>query len=275
MTSITASIRARARALGAAALAALALAAILIWALSAAQAQTPDADATDSATSNAAADSVDDATGETTISVRGAASRSLTTDQTTISFTVTALNERAQGAVQQAELALAAVTTRLRWMSGVDHERLFTRNVSLREEFDWTDSGRVSRGYRYNHSLTLTVEGTDGAGEVIDAIVSAGEGSVEINDVSFSASTRAATERQVLLAAIRDARATAEAIAAELGKSIVDTTEIAITNALSPVEFEEQAEAATADTGIRSAAPQIRGGQEDIQVSVNATFLAR
>ena len=274
MTSITARIRARARALGTAALAALALAAILVWALSGAQAQTTNADATESAASSASDAAVDTA-GETTISVRGAASRSLITDQTTISFSVTALNERAQGAIQQAELALAAVTARLRWMSGVDHEQLFTRNVSLREEFDWTDSGRVSRGYRYNHSLTLTVEGTDGAGEVIDAIVSAGEGSVEINNVAFSTSNRAAVERQVLLAAIRDARATAEAIAAELGKTIVDTIEIAITNALSPVEVEEEyAAEAEADTSY-SAAPQVRGGQEDVQVSVTASFLAR
>ena len=273
MTSITARIRARARALGTAALAALALAAILVWALSGAQAQTTNADATESATSTAS-DDAGDAAGDTTVSVRGAASRSLTTDQTTISFSVTALNERAQGAIQQAELALAAVTTRLRWMSGVDHEQLFTRNVSLREEFDWTDAGRVSRGYRYNHALSLTVEGTDNAGEVIDAIVSAGEGVVEINNVAFSTSNRAAVERQVLLAAIRDARATAEAIAAELGKTIVDTIEIAITNALSPVEVEEEYAATEADTSY-SAAPQVRGGQEDIQVSVTATFLAR
>ena len=274
MTSITARIRARAQALGTAALAALALAAILVWALSGAQAQTTNADATESAASSASDAAVDTA-GETTISVRGAASRSPITDQTTISFSVTALNERAQGAIQQAELALAAVTARLRWMSGVDHEQLFTRNVSLREEFDWTDSGRVSRGYRYNHSLTLTVEGTDNAGEVIDAIVSAGEGSVEINNVAFSTSNRAAVERQVLLAAIRDARATAEAIAAELGKTIVDTIEIAITNALSPVEVEEEyAAEAEADTSY-AAAPQVRGGQEDVQVSVTASFLAR
>ena len=252
----------RMRVIGGPALAGLALLAIVVWTLTGAQAQTPEA------VSETAAD-----TETTTITVQGAASRSLTTDQTTIAFTVSALAERAQSAVQQAETALAAVTARLRWLSGVDHEQLFTRNVSLFEEFDWTDSGRVSRGYRYNHALSLQVEGTDKAGAVIDAIVSAGEGSVAINNVSFSASNRAATERSVLLAAIRDARATAEAIAAELGKTIMDTVDVSITNGLSPVEVEERAEAAS-DAAFTSA-PQVRGGQEDVRVSVNATFVAK
>lgn len=211
----------------------------------------------------------------TTISVQGSASRSLTTDETVIEFGVSALAEQATGAVQQAELALAAVTTRLSWMGGVDHEQLFTRNVSLREEYDWTDEGRVLRGYRYTHSLSLKVEGTDGAGTVIDAIVRAGEGKVSINNVSFTASNRAATERAVLLAAVRDARATAEAIAAEIGKEVVDTLEVRITSSLSPVGVvEEQAEAATADDGAFSA-PQLRGGQEDVSVAVQVVFAAR
>ena len=210
----------------------------------------------------------------TTISVQGSASRSLTTDETVIEFGVSALAEQATGAVQQAELALAAVTTRLSWMGGVDHEQLFTRNVSLREEYDWTDEGRVLRGYRYTHSLSLKVEGTDGAGAVIDAIVRAGEGKVSINNVSFTASNRAATERAVLLAAVRDARATAEAIAAEIGKEVVDTLEVRITSSLSPVGVvEEQAEAATADGDF--SAPQLRGGQEDVSVAVQVVFAAR
>ena len=210
----------------------------------------------------------------TTISVQGSASQSLTTDETVIEFNVSALSEQATGAVQQAELALAAVTTRLRWMGGVDHEQLFTRNVSLREEYDWTDAGRVLRGYRYTHSLSLKVEGTDGAGAVIDAIVRAGEGKVSIDNVSFTASNRAATERSVLLAAVRDARATAEAIAAEIGKAVVDTLEVRVTSGLSPVGVtEEQAEAATADSDF--SAPQLRGGQEDVRVSVQVVFAAR
>ena len=212
----------------------------------------------------------------TTISVQGSASQSLTTDETVIEFNVSALSEQATGAVQQAELALAAVTTRLRWMGGVDHEQLFTRNVSLREEYDWTDAGRVLRGYRYTHSLSLKVEGTDGAGAVIDAIVRAGEGKVSIDNVSFTASNRAATERSVLLAAVRDARATAEAIAAEIGKAVVDTLEVRVTSGLSPVgvtEEQAEAEAATADSDF--SAPQLRGGQEDVRVSVQVVFAAR
>lgn len=255
------------RRIGAAALAALAAltGALLIALLTLGGAQA-DGHTDDEAGDQAAA---------TTISVTGAASRSLTTDQTTIDFTVGALADSAQIAVQNAELALAAVTTRLGWLGGVDTDMIFTRNVSLREEFDWTENGRVSRGFRYNHLLTLRIEGTDSAGEVIDAIVGAGEGAVEINNVSFSTSNRAAVEREVLLAAIRDARATADAIAAELGKMVVDTLEISIANPLSPIEVEERAEAAADAAESFTVAPQIRGGQESVNVTVRATFSAR
>lgn len=256
------SIRKRTGMFGAMALAALAAVMIALLALGSAQSQQPEDEA--------------EAESRTTITVTGAASRSLTTDQTTVDFTVSALAEGARTAVQRAETALAAITTRLRWLNGVDHEKIFTRNVSLREEFDWTEQGRVSRGFRYGHLLTLRIEGTDLAGEVIDAIVGAAEGAVEINNVSFSTSTRAAVERQVMLAAIGDARATAEAIAAELGKTISDTLEITVVNALSPIEVEEVEQAAEeeADTAY-TAAPRIRGGQESVSVSVRAVFAAR
>ena len=157
----------------------------------------------------------------------------------------------------------------------VSDDQLHTQRVSLREEYDWTEQGRVSLGFRYSQSLTLQVEGTDRAGQLIDRIVSAGDGAVSINSVSFSASGRAEAEREVLLAAMDDARATADAMAAQIGKEIVDTIEVTVASNLSPVATVESAEATSPEPAAAEIALLIRAGQDDVQVSVVMKFVAR
>ena len=138
--------------------------------------------------------------------------------------------------------------------------------------------GRVSLGFRYSQSLTLQVEGTDRAGQLIDRIVSAGDGAVSINSVSFSASGRAEAEREVLLAAMDDARATADAMAARIDKEIFDTIEVTVASALSPVAFAgeagDQEEAAASDSAAATAR-FINPGGDQVQVSVVMKFVAR
>ena len=178
----------------------------------------------------------------------------LTPDQTTIQFEVNALDESALHAVRAGDRTLRIIAWRLR-VSRVSEDQLHTQRVSLRQEYDWTEQGRVSLGFRYSQSLTLQVDGTDRAGQLIDRIVSAGGDAVSINSVSFSASGRAEAERDVLLAAMSDARATADAMAAQIGKEIFDTIEVTVASALSPVTFaqEEEAEYAS-DLGGRNCA---------------------
>ena len=215
-------------------------------------------------------------TGTTTLTVQGTATRALTPDQTTIQFEVNALDESALVAVRAGDRTLRIIAWRLR-VSGVSEDQLHTQRVSLRQEFDWTEQGRVSLGFRYSQSLTLQVDGTDRAGQLIDRIVSAGGDSVSINSVSFSASGRAAAERDVLLAAMDDARATADAMAARIDKEIFDTIEVTVASALSPVAFaqEEEAEAEYASDSAAATARFINPGQDQVQVSVVMKFAAR
>ena len=215
-------------------------------------------------------------TGTTTLTVQGTATQALTPDQTTIQFEVNALDESALVAVRAGDRTLRIIAWRLR-VSGVSEDQLHTRRVSLRQEYDWTEQGRVSLGFRYSQSLTLQVDGTDRAGQLIDRIVSAGGDAVSINSVSFSASGRAEAERDVLLAAMADARATADAMAAQIGKEIFDTIEVTVASALSPVAFaqEEEAEAEYASDSAAATARFINPGQDQVQVSVVMKFVAR
>ncbi len=260
----------RTRMLGVAGLALLTAIAVAVWSFGGAQAQ--EADQPEPAVVEVEPEVVE--TGTTMLTVRGIATRALTPDQTTIEFEVTGRDETAQNAVRAGDRALRAIQSRLRAYRVSDDE-LHTQRVSLREEYDWTEQGRVSLGFRYNQSLTLQVDGTDRAGQLIDRIVSAGDGAVSINSVSFSASGRAEAEREVLLAAMDDARATADAMAAQIGKEIFDTIEVTVASNLSPVATVESEEATSDEPAAADIAPLIRAGQDDVQVSVVMKFVAR
>ena len=254
----------RTRMLSATGLALMTAIAVAVWSFSGAQAE--EAEQTEPAMVE---------TGTTMLTVRGVATLGLTPDQTTIEFEVTGRDETARNAVRAGDRALRAIQSRLRAYR-VSDDQLHTRRVSLHEEYDWTEQGRVSLGFRYTQSLTLQVEGTDRAGQLIDRIVSAGDGAVSINNVSFLATGRAEAEREVLLAAMDDARATADAMAAQIGKEIVDTIEVTVASALSPVAFVERQESTSDDEpAADSIAPLIRAGQDDVQVSVVMKFVAR
>ena len=237
--------------------------AVAAWSLAGAQAQEPGP-------SELAAVE----TGTTTLTVQGTATQALTPDQTTIQFEVNALDESALDAVRAGDRALRIIAWRLR-VSGVSEDQLHTQRVSLRQEYDWTEQGRVSLGFRYSQSLTLQVDGTDRAGQLIDRIVSAGGDAVSINSVSFSASGRAEAERDVLLAAMADARATADAMAAQIGKEIFDTIEVTVASALSPVTFAQEEEAEYASDSAAATARFISPGDDQVQVSVVMKFVAR
>ncbi len=253
----------RTRMLSAAGLALMTAIAVAVWSFGGAQAQ--EVEQTEPAVVE---------TGTTMLTVRGIATRALTPDRTTIQFEVSALDETAQNAVRAGDRALRKIASRLRAYR-VSDDQLHTQRVSLREEYDWTEQGRVSLGFRYSQSLTLQVEGTDRAGQLIDRIVSAGDGAVSINSVSFSASGRAEAEREVLLAAMDDARATADAMAAQIGKEIVDTIEVTVASNLSPVATVESEEATSPEPAAAEIALLIRAGQDDVQVSVVMKFVAR
>ena len=253
----------RTRMLSAAGLALMTAIAVAVWSFSGAQAE--EAEQTEPAMVE---------TGTTMLTVRGVATRALTPDQTTIQFEVSALDETARNAVRAGDRALRIIAWRLR-VSGVSEDQLHTQRVSLRQEYDWTEQGRVSLGFRYSQSLTLQVDGTDRAGQLIDRIVSAGGDAVSINSVSFSASGRADAERDVLLAAMADARATADAMAAQIGKEIFDTIEVTVASALSPVTFAQEEEAEYASDSAAATARFINPGDDQVQVSVVMKFAAR
>jgi uncharacterized protein YggE len=99
--------------------------------------------------------------------------------------------------------------------AGIPADAIRTLGVNLREDVDWVNGKRVSRGYVVTNSIEVRVDDLDGLGKLMDAAVASG--ATGIGDVRFDLKDRAAAEREALRLAVADAKGRAEAAAAGAG----------------------------------------------------------
>jgi len=93
-------------------------------------------------------------------------------------------------------------------------------NYNIYEEFDWTDDGRESLGYKATNMLKVKTKDFDLIGKIIDISINAG--ATNINSVNFELSEekQAELKREALAKASADARLKAEGMAAGLGAKL-------------------------------------------------------
>lgn len=126
-------------------------------------------------------------------------------------------------AQQQAAQAMQAVRQQLK-AAGVPDEAVRTLSYTLREEFEYANNRRTSRGYVATNMIEVRVDRIDRVGPLLDTAVKAG--ATTVNDIRFDLKDRAAAERQALRLAVEDARARAEAVAAGAGRTLGPTVRI-------------------------------------------------
>jgi uncharacterized protein len=90
-----------------------------------------------------------------------------------------------------------------------------TLAFNLREDVDWVNGRRTSRGYVVTDSIEVKVDDIDDLGELLDAAVEAGASNV--SDIRFDLKDRAGAEREALRLAVADARSRADAAASGAG----------------------------------------------------------
>ncbi len=164
----------------------------------------------------AAAQEPEPTVGAPQISVEGSAQRVIEAQGTQIRWRTDVLRESAATAARDGEAALQRVRGAL-LERGVTDENLATTSVRLDADWNYRGETPTISGYRWTSRLTLSVDGTDRAAALIDAIVTAGGDEIGIDGVSFTAETGEELERALLLAAARDAQAQALAVARVLG----------------------------------------------------------
>ena len=218
----------------------------------------------------------------TTLTIEGAATRSIERDGTVARFSITVLDTSVRDAVSTGNSALADVRTALQMGCNDDNseqlcvpnDQLQTTSIRISEQFDWTEQGRVSLGFEYRNSLLARLDGVDQAGLLIDTILIAGGDHVRFDGLDFTASGRAEAERLALLDAIDDAQATADSIADHMGYEIVRVVELSPVGSLTASRtILESAEEAMADDSFEPT--PVFGGSESVTSRVRMVFELR
>lgn len=209
----------------------------------------------------AAASSAPDA--DRTISVGGTGAVTVVPDRALLSFGVETRGRTAAEALAANGAAMRKVIVALK-AAGVADKDLQTQQVSLSPTY--SDDGESVTGYSASNAITATVRKLGQAGSLIDKAVAAGAN--QVSGPSLDRSDRNQLYRKALEAALADARAKAETIAAAAGLTLGRATQVQETSAAPPVYMaESKAVAADQPTPIEA-------GTQDVQANVTVTFAA-
>src|SRR5918997_1992498 len=155
------------------------------------------------------------------ISVTGQGSTVAANDTARVGFRVEARGATRPVALRRSSARLRGVLAALRGLGVADRD-LRTRGVSVARRRD--RRGRKLPGYIARGGVTAVVRDVTQTGAVVDAAVAAGAASVD--GPSFFIDDSQAVLRRALVAAFRDARSKAAALAAEAGLRLGQTISI-------------------------------------------------
>lgn len=150
------------------------------------------------------------------ITVTGEASVSAVPDMATVSLGVTTIATSAAGALAANSAAIAAVTRRLDAMK-VPAQDIRTSGLSLRPNYAARTESQPAQitGYTASNTLTITLNQIDKTGAILDAAVR--DGANRLESLSFGLANPAPQQTRARKAAVADARARAQTLAAAAG----------------------------------------------------------
>lgn len=201
------------------------------------------------------------AAGEATdgITVQGTASISAVPDRVGLVFGVESQGATAKAALAANGAEMRRVLAALRAAGATD---LKTQSITLNPRY--ADGGAV-QGFSAQNSVSVTLREVSKAGAVIDAAVEAGAN--QVYGPSLTHANPAALYRQALRAAVGEARASAQAIAAASNLSLGRIVAVVEGGASPSPIFEAKA----ADSG---GSTPVEPGRQEVSASVSVTFAA-
>lgn len=190
-------------------------------------------------------------------------------DIATIYLGVSVEKETVEEAREEAASAMTAVIDALK-DNGIADRDIQTENFSIYPQYDYTEEGRVLRGYRANNTVNAKVRELESLSDIIDDAVTAGGDIVVVNSIQFMIEDPTPLQAQARALAVKDAEMKAQTLAeaggVTLGKPITITE--TSRSAGPPIAFAEEAEFA-ADSA-RTSTP-IQAGE--LTVTINVTIV--
>jgi uncharacterized protein YggE len=204
-----------------------------------------------------------------TISLAGSGSASAQADQASISMGVEVTDESAADAIGENAAKMAAVIAAVEAL-GVSEDDIYTSQYSVYPQYDWTESGRVFRGYTVTNMVRVTVKNLDDVGDIIDAAGSAGANRMDSISFELSDEKRDELKMNAYVASLEDAQAKADLIAETLGLTITGVQSVTESSYVPARTYQSVAEA---DYAMGSAPTPILSGELTVSVSVYIVYL--
>ena len=204
------------------------------------------------------------------IHVTGSGSVTGEPDIATLYLGVSVEKESVEEAREIAASAMTAVIDSLK-ANDIAENDIQTENFSIYPQYDYTDEGRVLRGYRVNNTVSVTTRDLESLSDIIDDVIGAGGDIVVVNSIQFMIEDPTPLQAKARVLAVKDAEAKAQTLAeasgVTLGKplTITETTR----TAGPPIAFAEEAEFA-ADAA-RSSTP-IEAGELTVTINVTISY---
>ena len=205
-----------------------------------------------------------------TIHVTGSGSVTGEPDIASLDIGVSVEKESIAEAREEAASAMTALIAALQ-ANNVDEKDVKTENFSIHPQYDYTDDGRVLRGYRVNNTVRAKVRDLATLSDVIDDAAAAGGNSIVINSIQFMIDDTTPLQAQARSLAVKDAEAKAQTLAKASGVRLGEPITITESTYFEgpPIPF-ATAEAAF-DDAARSSTP-IAPGELAVTVTVTVVY---
>ena len=165
------------------------------------------------------------------ISVTGVGLVKAEPDVADINLGVTKQGEDATSASQEAAMAMEAVVKAL-LEAGIVEGDIQTSSISLNPLYDWDNDPPTIEGWEASNLVDITVRDITTVGDVVDAATAAG--ATNVNGITFRVEDPTAAEAEARTAAVADAKAKAEQLAADAGVTITGVINISESGGQTP-----------------------------------------
>ena len=208
-------------------------------------------------------------TGEHVISVSGTGRVLLTPDIADLRLGVTTTAKTVEEARAANATLMTAVISALKGLGVADRD-VQTTTLSLGPVYDYSKNTNPPRltGYTLTNVVAVTIRDLEVAGAVIDGTMAAG--ATTLDSITFRVADQTTAEKEAREAAMREARAKAQTLAAAAGVSIDGVASISETAA--PIPYPVYYGAAAAAV-LRDAATPVEAGTNEVSVTVAVVYL--
>lgn len=204
----------------------------------------------------------------TGIWVSGEGKVTVVPDVAVLSLGVEAQAKAVAQAREQAAGAMEAIMKVLE-DNGVDEKDIKTQHFSIYPVRRWENDREILVGYRVTNTVTVKIREVDDTGIIIDGVAEAGGDYTRINNISFTVDDPTEYYKEVREAAMADAEAKAEQLAALSGVTLGKATYIN-EGSVSPIYRDYYYDKAGA--AVPEATTPISAGEMDISLTVQVVY---